>query len=296
MNPLTRRQFAFTAAAAAATPALAAGKRPTLCLFSKHAAQLNYKDLGKYCRETGFEGVDLTVRPAGHVVPEKVSQDLPVAYNELRSAGLEVPMITTGLTDPKAPEATATLAAASKLKIPFWKIGYYRYDNPINIDAKIASTQLALNGFTALSKQHNICAGFHNHSGNYVGAPMWDTRQMLANLDPTAIGYYFDPAHATLEGGLWTWNASLELALPRLKMMAVKDFYWEKVKGKWAMKWCPLGEGMVDWPKVLARLAKAGWSGPLTLHVEYQVPDELKAVAADFATLKKLTDQAYGAK
>jgi len=79
-----------------------------------------------------------------------------------------------------------------------------------------------------------------------------------------------------------------------LKMVAVKDFYWEKKNGKWAMKWCPLGQGMVDWPAVMKRLAVANFAGPLTLHVEYENPDELKAVAEDFAVMKKLVAGAWG--
>lgn len=287
---MTRRTL--LAATGGAAFAQAASKRPTLCLFSKHAAQLNYKDLAKYSKETGFEGVDLTVRPGGHVLPAKVAEDLPLCVETLRNAGLEVPMITTGLTSARAPEATATLRAAGALNIPFWKVGYFKYDTADN-ERKLAEVQVALTEFSALSRLYNIVAGFHNHSGNYVGAPVWDTAEMFKSLDAKTIGYYFDPAHATAEGGAWTWNASLALAVKRLRMVAVKDFYWEKSKGKWAMKWCPLGEGMVDWPKVLQVMAKSGFSGPLTLHVEYTTPDELKAVAQDFATMKKLVDAAY---
>jgi L-ribulose-5-phosphate 3-epimerase len=292
---MTRRTLLATTTAAAL--AQQPKPRPTLCLFSKHAAQLNYKDLAKYCKESGFEGVDLTVRPGGHVLPAKVAEDLPVAVETLRAAGLEVPMITTGLTSARAPEAAATLRAAGALKIPFWKVGYFRYDTT-KLDAgdnerKLAEVQAALTEFSALSRLYNIVAGFHNHSGNYVGAPVWDTAEMFKSLDPKTIGYYFDPAHATAEGGAWTWNASLAIAVKRLRMVAVKDFYWEKTKGKWAMKWCPLGEGMVDWPKVLQVMAKSGFTGPLTLHVEYNTPDELKANAQDFATMKKLVDAAY---
>jgi sugar phosphate isomerase/epimerase len=76
-------------------------------------------------------------------------------------------------------------------------------------------------------------------------------------------------------------------------MVAVKDFYWEKREGKWRIRWCPLGEGMVDWPAVLKRLARAGFAGPLTLHVEYENPDELKAAAADAAVLRKLVQEAW---
>lgn len=290
---MTRRTIlqSIPLAAMAQAPA-----RPSLCLFSKHAAKLNYTQLGKCAKQNGFDGIDLTVRPGGHVLPEKVAEDLPRAKQEIEAAGSTVPMITTGLTNPRAPEAAATLRAAGELKIPFWKVGYYRYDKPTaqSIDQKLAEVQLALSGFTALSRLYNVTAGFHNHSGNYVGSPMWDSRQLLTPLDAAFIGYYFDPAHATIEGGLWNWQGSLEIALSRLKMVAVKDFYWKKnAKGKWDLEWCPLGEGMVDWPKVFARLAKAGFTGPITLHTEYHTPDELKALADDGAKMRKMVEAAY---
>jgi sugar phosphate isomerase/epimerase len=269
-------------------------------LFSKHAAKLNYEQLGKFAKQTKFDGIDLTVRPGGHVLPEKVTEDLPLAVAQIEASGVKVPMITTGLTSPRAPETAATLRKAGELKIPYWKVGYFRYEAPKganpDLDKKLAEVQVALTGMTALSRLYNCVAGFHNHSGNYVGSPVWDTRQLLTPLDANFIGYYFDPAHATAEGGLWGWQASLEIALGRMKMVAVKDFYWEKnAAGKWAMKWCPLGEGMVDWKRVFARLAQAKFAGPISLHVEYETSDELKAVAEDGARMRRMVEEAYGA-
>lgn len=294
---MNRRDFIATSTAATSMLAQAPALKPMLCLFSKHAAKLNYQELGKYSKQVGFDGVDLTVRPAGHVLPERVAEDLPVAMAVLENSGLKVPMITTGLLNPKAPETTAALRKAGDLKIPYWKPGYWRYqtakDGTVDLDRKLAEVQNALGGFAALSRLYNVCCGMHNHSGSYVGAPVWDTWQLIQFMDANHLGFYFDPAHATAEGGAWTWSASLEVALRRLKMVAVKDFYWEKKNGKWAMKWCPLGQGMVDWPAVLKRMALAKFTGPLTLHVEYENPDELKAVAEDFATMKKLVDAAY---
>lgn len=275
---------------AAAPLAGAAPSRPTLCIFSKHMAQFGYDDLGKKSKEIGFEGVDLTVRSKGHVEPANAAADLPRAFEAIRSAGLSVPMITTGLLNTSDPAARPTLSTAAKLKIPFWKPGYYRYpkvDVPGTVEQAVADVKPQIAGLVAMSKEYGITCGFHNHSGDYVGAPVWDTRDLIANLDPKAIGFYLDPAHATIEGGLAGWRITMNLVASRLKMVALKDFYWEKSNGKTKLQWCPMGEGMVDWPKVFANLKTANFTGPLTLHVEYETKDELAAIAKDFEFVRK---------
>ncbi len=45
-------------------------------LFSKHLQFLGYKEMAKATVEAGLDGVDLTVRPGGHVLPENVERDL----------------------------------------------------------------------------------------------------------------------------------------------------------------------------------------------------------------------------
>ena len=51
-----------------------------------------------------------------------------------------------------------------------------------------------------------------------------------------------------MEGGGVGWKAATLLALPRMKMISVKDAFWEKGPKGWAAQHCPMGEGMVDWP------------------------------------------------
>jgi sugar phosphate isomerase/epimerase len=76
-------------------------------------------------------------------------------------------------------------------------------------------------------------------------------------------------------------------------MVAVKDFYWEKRDGRWRMRMCPLGEGMVDWPRFFGMLAAARYSGPISLHVEYDPRDERAAIARDFEFLRRQVRLAY---
>jgi len=291
----TRRLFlgsSLTAAAAAAGPG---GTLPPLCIFSKHLASLNYDELGKVSKQLGFDGVDLAVRPGGHVVPEKVAADLPRAYEAIRAHGVSVPMITTGLLSPADPAARPTLTTAGKLKIPYFKTGYWRYKNA-DMHKLLAEVRTATHGLIALAAEAGMELGFHNHSGDYVGSAVWDTRQILEGTDPRRAGYYFDPGHATIEGGLNGWKLSTQLVLPRMKMVAIKDFVWARdAKGKWKVQWVPLGEGMVDWATVLGMFAKAKFTGPLSIHLEYHASDEQAAIAKDLEFLRKQVKQAYGA-
>lgn len=275
--------------------AAAKRSRPPLCLFSKHLPKLNYQDLGKTVKRLGFDGVDLTVRPQGHVLPERAAEDLPRAAAVIRDEGVEVPMITTGLLSAGDPAVKSTLSTAGRLKIPYYKLGYWRYGRQNDIAARLSEVRRDAAGLVALGREFGVAAGFHNHSGDNVGEAVWDTQAIIADMDPRWIGYYFDPCHATAEGGVAGWDIALRLALPRLKMVALKDFYWEKSNGKWKMKMCPMGEGMVDWTKVFSMLATARFTGPISLHMEYDPADEMAAIARDFEFAKKQITTAYGA-
>lgn len=99
----------------------------TVCLFSKHLPEMNWRKLAEATSHTGFGGVDLTVRPGGHVLPERAPEDLPKAVAAIRDAGLAVPMITTELTSSSGPAAERILRTAGELHIPLFKPGYYAY-------------------------------------------------------------------------------------------------------------------------------------------------------------------------
>jgi L-ribulose-5-phosphate 3-epimerase len=292
---MTRRHFIAGAAAgaAAASQALRAAEgRPTLCLFSKHLPKLHYGELGAQVKRIGFEGVDLTVRPGGHVLPERAALDLPRAVETIQSHGLAVPMITTGLVSPQDPAARPILSTAGRLKIPYFKPGYWNYRGR-DVEKTIAAVRRDVEGLVEIGKEYGVAAGFHNHSGDYVGAVVWDTRAIISGMDPRWIGYYFDPCHATAEGGVYGWEIALRMAAPRIKMVALKDFFWAREQGKWKMKMCPMGEGMVQWSKVFSILAAARFTGPLSLHLEYEAPDAIGAIARDFEFVKKQVAAAY---
>jgi sugar phosphate isomerase/epimerase len=76
-------------------------------------------------------------------------------------------------------------------------------------------------------------------------------------------------------------------------MVAVKDFIWSKKSGQWKTEPCPLGEGMVDWPKFFGMLARARFTGPISLHVEYNPADQVSAMQRDLEFVRKHIGAAY---
>jgi sugar phosphate isomerase/epimerase len=133
-----------------------------------------------------------------------------------------------------------------------------------------------------------IQGGVQNHSGtDYVGAPVWDLWEALRNLDPKHLGVYFDIAHSTIEGGL-SWPLQARLVEPQMVTVSVKDFYWAKgANGKWNAEWCPLGQGMVQ-PKFFQSLKRTQFGGPVSMHFEYKLGDDLvAALKKDTRTLRE---------
>jgi len=245
--------------------------RPVFCLFSKHLPELGWSDVGRAIKGAGFDGVDLTVRPNGHVLPERAADDLPRAIEAIRSHGLTVPMITTDLTSASASVARPLLQAAARSGVRYFKTGYWRYSSSSDVRAQVAAAGDALAGLAALARDCGIELGFHNHAG-YIGGALWDIASAIDRLDPKWAGYYFDPRHAVAEGGGGAWKAATHLVLPRLKMVALKDFFWKKTEKGWRIEDCPLGEGQVDWAWFGSALRDARFTGPISIHLEYAIP------------------------
>ncbi len=319
METLSRRSFIRTTAGVAAVGlaspfdslTLAQGRRVEasqreagfngpLCFFSKHLPRMNGRDLGRSLKALGFDGVDLTVRPGGHVDPKQAATGLPVFVDAIRHEGLAVPMITTELLSDADPVAQPTLETAARLKIPFYKPGYYRYTF-VDVRKELEAAGRQLRGLADLSRRHGMRLGYHNHAG-YIGGPVWDFAPFIEPLDAATVGYYFDPRHAVVEGGDGGWRTAFNLVSPRLSMIALKDFFWEKSGGSWRQRNCPMGEGMVDWNRFFAMLAKAHFHGPASLHLEYEVAggtpaaqeeNTLAAAARDLAFVKARVAEAY---
>lgn len=296
--PFTRRQFVAGLAAAAAQDRTARGPKPrnnpSLCLFSEQLKDVGYDELGGVLGTLGFDGCVLSIEPGGHVTPEHADLDLMRAIEAITGVGLDMPAISTPLTSPASQTVRLAFAVGREMGVPLFRPGPWRYGAAPNIDGRFSEVQRDLMGFASLGGQTGMAIAVHNGTGDMFGASLWEIQSAIRNVDPRFAGYDFDIAFATASGGADGAAIDLRLALSRLKMVSARDCYWAKEPSGWKLRQCPLGEGMVDWPRFFAALASVRFTGPITLFVDYQSPDPLSAIRQDLEFLKKQRAAAFG--
>jgi len=239
-----------------------------ICIFSKHFPELGYDEMASLVAEMGFDGIDLTVRPKGSVLPENVERDLPLAVQAAKRSGLKIYMIATDIFDAEDRYTESILKTAASLGIKYYRMGPRFYDEKKSILHNLADFKTRAKKLAKLNRKYNIRGEYQNHSGDGFGAPLWDLWEVLKNMDPQFIGVQYDVFHATIEGAN-SWPLGFNLLKPYIGTLDIKDFYWKKTEGKWKWEITPLGEGMVDFKKYITLLKKNNMQGPFSIHCEY---------------------------
>jgi len=241
---------------------------PKISIFSKHLQWLNYAEMAQVAAQIGFDGIDITVRPDGHVLPERVAEDLPKAVDAVKKAGMNVYMITTAVTDADDPFTESILKTANALGIQHYRMGWLKYNAQKNIEDSLKDIELQLSKLAAINKKYSIYGEYQNHSGLYFGAPIWDLYTVLARINSPWLASQYDIFHATIEGAN-SWPIALKMMKPYIKSVDIKDFQWSKKDGKWMSEVVPLGEGFVDYKSYLTLLKLYGINVPISMHYEY---------------------------
>jgi L-ribulose-5-phosphate 3-epimerase len=145
----------------------------SLSIFSKHLSWLNYSELADRAAKLGFDGVDLTVRPNGHVLPERVKYDLPKAVDAIKQAGLQVYNLATDIKDAGQKYTADILQTAAQLGIKNYRMGWYSYDSKLDTLTNLALFKKRMAGLAAINEQYKIHGDYENHTGLFGGS-LWD--------------------------------------------------------------------------------------------------------------------------
>ena len=274
-------------------------------LFSKHLQFLDVKEAAQISKELGFDGLDLTVRPKGHVLPEHVETDLPSAVRDIKAVGSSCEMITTAISDVGSDHDMKIIKTAAKNGVKFYRSDWFNYLEEKSMQESITFYQQKVKELSEVNKQNNIVGCYQNHAGTKIGASFWEIEQLLKMADPFYFGTQYDIRHAIAEAGK-SWPNGLKLLHNSIKTIVLKDFKWGKVDGRWEILNTPIGEGMVDFKSYFKLLKKYGLRPPASLHLEYPLGGAEKgkkeitvdtkvvfdAMKRDLTSLQKLWEEA----
>lgn len=275
----------------------------TTHIFSKHLHWLEDAQMAETAAVLGFDGVDLTVRPGGHVEPARVKEDLPKAVKFIKTAGLKVETITTAIESVDSPFAEDIIKTAGNLNIHYYRLGWIKYDVNKSIPDDLKRIKKQLKALNDLNQKYNIRGAYQNHAGNSFGAAVWDLWSVLKDLNSEWLGSQYDLRHAMVEG-LHAWENGFELIAPFINTLAVKDFHYTDVKTNDPLQNVPLGEGIVKWETFFKKLKEKNIKVPISLHCEYPLggadqgnktltlpeSEVLNALKRDLGVLKKLIE------
>ena len=274
--------------AAVAKPA----RRPVLCVYSGNLAKIPYGDLAGIVSQMGYDGVDLTVMKGGHVDPAVYNVDLSRAFETVHDAGLELPMVTTTFTSPSQPYAYAVLYVSGIAGARFCRLGAWpAATSGAEIQARSMMLSNDLMQFALTGSRCKITPLLANRAASYPGRDLREADGLIAGIDPKAFGYCFDPAQAVVEArSADGWQAQLNSALPRLGAIALNDV---TLDASGTTRPCPLGEGVIDWKEFFSVLAASQFTGPISLHMDYQPRNEVTAMEKDLAFARSMVDEIW---
>ncbi len=279
---LSRRKFLensvrtgamFTLAANGIIPSiLTAGDQHgfKICIFSKHLQWLDYTEMAETAARIGFNGIDLTVRPKGHVLPENALSDLPRAFEAVKNAGIETIMISTAIKSASDPKSRDILKTAGELGIPFYRMGWLKYNKSLSIKKNLEKIEIELQKLAEINQKYNIKGAYQNHAGDSFGSSIWDLGMILDKINSPYIGCQYDIRHATVEGAN-SWPVGFKYIAQHINTIDIKDFVWTNEENKWQVKNVPLGAGMVDFNRFFELLKNNKIQAPLSIHYEYDL-------------------------
>jgi sugar phosphate isomerase/epimerase len=275
-------------------------------MFSKHLQSLSVHEMGRVVRELGFGGVELTVRPGGHVQPGRVEQDLPQAVAGLRELGLEVPAIVVEIHTCRDEHAEVVCRAAGRVGATVLRTSSRRYTRFGAIRDQIATARSEARELEALGREYGVRLCIHCHSGDWLSAQGGILATILEQTEPRHVGVSLDVGHLTVEGGGSGWRQGIDLLQERIGIVAAKSFGWfpapdpETNGTRWTARVMPLAEGNVRWREAFRLLRQLGWDADgralVSLHSEYQdvnswrdltIPELLDQTGRDLAWLQQ---------
>ena len=224
----------------------------------------------------GFGGLELVVAPDGPLRPDSPLDTFRQLAAQARALPLELVGLATAqffqchYAHPDAQvrqqahdltcqllDAAAAAEIGAVLVVPA-VVG--RADEPAPQVAYTDAFNRSLDALQALrweAEARNVVIAIENVWNRFLLSPL-EAADLVDRVNSPHVGFYFDTGNVMTFGYPQDWITTLGRRIARVH---IKDY---DLTRPGHAGFCPLGEGSVDWPAVVAALCAVRYDGPLT--------------------------------
>lgn len=237
-----------------------------LVLFSKLFPGTDVDELVEGVQATGFDAVELPVRPGYQCPPQEAAERLVPVVERLRERGIEVPIVTAPVVEPADPLTQAIYEACGRAGVRYLRPGYWRVEGDRYWEV-FRRARRQVRGLEQLSQRTGMKTALHIHSGKFLTSTCATAHRLVEGCSPQRVGIYLSPPHMALDGE--DVEMGLGIVGEYLRLVDHKNFAWERQDSGWHRLGTPSWEGLVDWRQVIKLLRGVGYEGLICFHPEY---------------------------
>jgi inosose dehydratase len=231
--------------------------------------------------EAGYEGTELG--PYGYLPtePERLTAELSLRGLSLVSAFVPIPLGRPDFHDASFKEAMRVASLLAQAGARLIVLADEMSEARMAVAGRVIeerdgmsarnwdSTIAILTRIAEASREVGIATAFHHHTGTFVETPR-EIERLCASTDPSLIGLCFDTGHCYYGGGdpveaVRKYGSRIRhLHLKDVRQSVINSVRQNGVSFLDAVRrgvFCELGDGLVDFPAVIAELTKCGYDG-----------------------------------
>lgn len=238
------------------------------------AADLELEGVVALATEHGLDGLELATGylgksrgepdgPEWHIDTTNLLPSAERAALLAREAGLEVFAFATRCEARQTELFESLCRAAQSIGCPLVRVGPGRYDAELGFWGSMERSQRHLAECVEIAREYAVrpVVELHDHT---MADGVLACHELVKRFKPRDVGIIFDAGNARLHG-YQPWSEALDILMPHVSHIHLKDMAWACRDGKWSAYAAGPGEGIVEWPELIRLLSERGFDGYLSI-------------------------------
>ncbi|MCM8760392.1 MAG: sugar phosphate isomerase/epimerase [Candidatus Omnitrophica bacterium] len=224
------------------------------------------KELARYVKHLGFNGVELPVRDGYEVTPENVEKKLPEVVKIFADNGLTVPSIA-----PFPPVQEKVIASCGNANVKIIRM-CVEISPEIGYMKTMKQLWKEFDELVPVLERYNVSIGIQNHCDLFIPHAL-GIRYLIERYSPKHFCAVWDPMHCALNGE--DPRLAVDILWDYLGMVNLKNAYWRRTTGteaeyvQWKYYLTSGRQGLASWPLVAQVLKERNYKGIICLTAEY---------------------------